>query len=596
MPLKCQHLPLGCHGGLIYEHTDHILQRFSSECLSAAWALLIGWQLQPSSFLTTLDHTRADNVQYFISCSCVRTEQKSTGMPGFAFFLSRHLEIFLIYQPNKFFRVKEQSGSLGTLRSCKPVKEPCIAMFFSFPLTLFWPWAGSSHFLGRGKGWDSEGKEPLPSGLSPRLRKSFSPLRWSDAVGNAAMSSLQPSMPKSWRWEGLLAMHEHPAEQSRPCCLHPSCGLAKGSPDTTSSHPVPRGKCSSLNLQPRSVFNTALHKGRRKGSRSSRWYFFLNIIVLIPCLSSSWIICASSGTWLQLLWSIVAKTELINCRPSCCWIQPANHGWTISPARFVCLLKNHSWISSWLAFLPPCHKRSSHSQDVAGRAAAGADSCLYPAAGATKARGGRATWVSPSVCEGYDWNHHGKSPRGALLKSRQPKNLRVSVTDQHWGHEQLALGLIRFGGWPDCSAPSKTKPNLRDCSLMTAAWPAFPCTGDKKINPCVMQLFSFGSYSWWLNKLLHQTNNDLCWSSWRSGIAPFLGCAGGLIFIATGRSGVVMKSDWSSDPIAQKRPLKYSACFWKWLSQSASNPYWTEAAPCLPRQAGDVEPGQGKQH
>lgn len=155
-------------------------------------------------------------------------------------------------------------------------------------------------------------------------------------------SSLQPSMPKIRRWEGLLAMQEHTAHQSRLCCLLPSCALAKGSPDTTPSYPAPHAKCSSLDYQPRSVFNTALHKGRKgRGQRStsSWWYFLLKIIVLIPCLSSSWIICATSGMWFQLLWNLVAKAELINCKLSCCWVQPANHVWAISPENFVCWLK-----------------------------------------------------------------------------------------------------------------------------------------------------------------------------------------------------------------------------------------------------------------
>lgn len=89
----------------------------------------------------------------------------------------------ILYLPAKeVFQGQRAVWIPGALRSCKPLKEPCIPMFFSFPTTQFWPWTDFSHCLWRSKAWDNKMKEPLLSGLSPRLRKAFPPVGWSDAV------------------------------------------------------------------------------------------------------------------------------------------------------------------------------------------------------------------------------------------------------------------------------------------------------------------------------------------------------------------------------------------------------------------------------
>lgn len=224
-------------------------------------------------------------------------------------------------------------------------------------LSRFQPLKG----LLKGEGWGSGGKDLLPAGLSPRLRKVFSPSGRGDAVAQLTVLTCSQSRqaadvqastgcPQNTTMAThsklSLATYEYthpaPAQLRGLRYLLPSCAIAKGSPSASPNYPSHHVKHSSLNHQAKSVFNTALHKGRKgrgQRSRSSWWYFLLNIIVLIPCLSSSWIICASSGTWLQLLWNPVAKAELINCRLACCSIQPASHVWAISPAKFVCLLK-----------------------------------------------------------------------------------------------------------------------------------------------------------------------------------------------------------------------------------------------------------------
>lgn len=72
--------------------------------LSAAWALLIGWQQQTSLF-TTLDHKRADNIQVLqhqlFTCQDWAGKCRNARCPSWPFFLSRYPEIFFIYQPKK---------------------------------------------------------------------------------------------------------------------------------------------------------------------------------------------------------------------------------------------------------------------------------------------------------------------------------------------------------------------------------------------------------------------------------------------------------------------------------------------------------------
>lgn len=311
--------------------------------------------------------------RYVISHLLVRTENwvgkcTTARCPSCAFFLNKQVKIFFIYQPKKFFRVSSIQRAVwipGTLKLWKPAKGQCIGMFFSFPLTLFQPWADFSRWRAcwRTRVGAVEGRTLFPQG-SPLGSGRFSPYRdkvmlwhsWPSWPARRAPTCSQsrkaadvhpstgcPQNTAMATHSKLSpATYEYPAQLRGLRYLLPSCAIAKGGPSASPNYPSHHVKHSSLNHQPRSVFNTALHKGRKgrgQRSRSPWWYFLLNIIVLIPCLSSSWIICASSGTWLQLLWNPVAKAELINCRLACCSIQPASHVWAISPAKFVCLLK-----------------------------------------------------------------------------------------------------------------------------------------------------------------------------------------------------------------------------------------------------------------
>lgn len=198
------------------------------------------------------------------------------------------------------------------------------------------------------------------------------------------------------------SINSQSSQGSTPCLLS-TCVLAK-------AHTV-HALCPCMSIVPfwttsqGLFFNTGSCKGRRQRGRSSLWYFFLNIVVLISCLSSSWVISTYYGTWLQLLWNPVAKAKLINCGLPCCWIQPASHVWAISSAKFACLLKIVDGFSSAFPFSLSI-TRKDHTLGcflVLERATAGVSFCLHPSIGAAGmlGKGGRRTWFTPTPSEGY---------------------------------------------------------------------------------------------------------------------------------------------------------------------------------------------------
>lgn len=190
-------------------------------------------------------------------------------------------------------------------------------------------------------------------------------------------------------------------------------------------------------------------------------------------------------------------------------------------------------------------------------------------------------WVSPAVCEGYVWNCQGKSPRGTLLKSRLPKKTQsLSDWPADWGHKPL--GHTRFSGWVQLSDQiaqyrKKPKPSRLQLDDYCMACPSLHKRQKKNTTPCDAFIFLCAG----------QTEHQGLLQSWAIQEGSFL-------LLQVDRELFWNLIQWLSCPEEDFEMLILSG-FENDCHKVTVIPIWSKAAPCISKQAGNVEPGQGKQ-